>query len=152
MDSLYAQSIIFQLEQKLHNLDVHVFDDEISKAKDDIGVIPKQTPGKNEKEDKKGTKQLSKVELLLSSGKFAEAKKEFASEGNSQMAQICSELIKSKRTIALYKSGFESVKRNNNKTTISNTIRDLERLYYLYKQYAIDASEIELLINNYKSV
>lgn len=97
-------------------------------------------------------KKASEAELLLESGKFPEAKRIYAAEGNSAMAQICTDLIKSQRTITLYQSGLESAKRSSNKTTALTAIRELSSLLKKYKAHNINSTSIEELINNYKSI
>jgi len=95
---------------------------------------------------------MSSAEKLLVQGKFVDAKRTFASEGNSKMAQVCSEFIKSKRVIEQYKIGFDAAKRNKNRATIANVLRDLDKYQKLYKEYGVEYSELETIINNYKSI
>jgi short-subunit dehydrogenase involved in D-alanine esterification of teichoic acids len=100
----------------------------------------------------KTANKLSPAEKLLIQGKFADAKRAFAADGDSKMAQVCSDFIKSKRAIEQYKMGLEAAKRNKNRTTIANALRDLEKYQKLYKQYNVEYNELEIIINNYKSI
>ena len=68
------------------------------------------------------------------------------------MAQVCSELIKSKRTINLYQSGLDSALRSKNKNTAAAAIRELSNLLKIYKTYSVDSTIIEELINKYKTI
>jgi len=148
-----AITCIHLLENKLHKAGIDAFDREIAEIRTLIPISssPKATAN-NTKRTKEVVNKASKAESLLLAGKFAEAKKTFAAEGNSEMAQVCSEFIKSKRAIALYKSGIDSAKRNHNKTTISSILRELDRLLRLYKKYEVDTTELEKLINTYNSI
>ena len=89
---------------------------------------------------------------MLQKGQFAEAKRKFASEGNSEMAQACSKLIRAKRSIASYVSGLDSVRRSRNVTSKQNAIKELENSLALYRQYGLVTKEIEQLIERYKSI
>ena len=161
-----ADSLLSSLESKLHKVGVFDYDDQFEEVKKEIVITPhrpivkprvepKAKPqidnAKGKAEDKAANK-LSPAENLLTQGKFADAKRAFASEGDSKMAQVCSEFIKSKRAIEQYKMGLEAAKRNKNRTTIANALRDLEKYKKLYKQYNVDYSELEIIINNYKSI
>jgi len=98
-------------------------------------------------------KKLSEAELLLQKGLFAEAKRKFASEeGNSEMAQACSKLIRAKRNVASYVSGIDSVRRSRNMTSKQNAIRELENSMALYRQYGLSTVDIEQLIEKYKTI
>lgn len=151
-DSNGALTSIIQLEEKLHTVGVDAFDKEIAEVRKLIPVTtPKTGPCKTNQKEKE-VSNISKAEKLLSSGRFAEAKKEFAAEGKSEMAQVCSELIKSKRAIALFQSGLDYARRNQNNTSISNTLRDLDTILRLYRKYEVESKELDDLINNYKSI
>jgi hypothetical protein len=118
-------------------------------------VEPKEKPqidNVKTKTEVKATNKLSPAEKLLTQGKFADAKRAFASDGDSKMAQVCSDFIKSKRAIEQFKMGLEAAMRNKNRTTIANALRDLEKYQKLYKQYDVEYNELEIIINNYKSI
>ena len=96
---------------------------------------------------------MSSAEKLLQKGQFAEAKRKFASEeGNSEMAQVCSKLIRAKRNIASYVSGIDSVRRSHNVTSKQNAIKELENSLALYRQYGLETIDIEQLIEQYKTI
>jgi len=98
-------------------------------------------------------KKMSEADVLLQKGLFAEAKRKFASEeGNSEMAQACSKLIRAKRNIASYVSGFDSVRRSRNMISKQNAIKELENCVALYRQYGLSTVEIEQLIEQYKTI
>ena len=90
--------------------------------------------------------------MQLQKGLFAEAKRIFAEEGNSEMAQACSKLIRAKRNIASYVSGIDSVRRSRNMTSKQNAIRELENCSALYRLYNLETAEIEQLIEQYKTI
>ena len=151
-DSASAISSLNALKKDLNAKGIFDFDKNIDEVLNSI-VIPDVTTTSDSKVRKQlDVKKLSEAEKLLSAGNFTEAKRAFAGEGNSVMAQVCSELIKSKSTITLYQSGFESAKRSSNKTTAVTAIRELSNLLKMYKTHGVDTTTIEELINNYKSI
>ena len=96
--------------------------------------------------------QVSRATKLLQDGRFAEAKKEFAKEQNSEMAQVCTSLIKSTKTIEMYSSGLESVKRNKNKSAVALALKALTETRQLYDKHNIDTQKIDSLITEYKQL
>ena len=165
-DYCTADSLLSSLESKLHKDGVFDYDDQLEEVKKEIVITspipiveprvePKVKPqidNVKTKTEVKATNKLSPAEKLLTQGKFADAKRAFASEGDSKMAQVCSDFIKSKRVIEQYKMGLEAAKRNKNRTTIANVLRDLEKYQKLYKQYSVESKVLETIINNYKSI
>ena len=161
-----ADSLLSSLKSKLHKVGVFDYDGQLEEVKKEIVITaPKQMvkprveakakpqiDNPKTKTEVKATNKLSPAEKLLTQGKFADAKRAFASEGDSKMAQVCSDFIKSKRVIEQYKMGLEAAKRNKNRTTIANALRDLEKYQKLYKQYNVEYNELEIIINNYKSI
>ena len=161
-----ADSILSSLESKLHKDGVFDYDGQLEEVKKEIIITapkpivkprgkerPKsQIDNTKAKTEVKTSNKLSPAEKLLAQGKFADAKRAFASDGDSKMAQVCSDFIKSKRVIEQYKMGLEAAKRNKNRTTIANALRDLEKYQKLYKQYNVEYNELEIIINNYKSI
>lgn len=153
-----AESILSSLQSKLHKESIFDFDKQFEEVKKEIVVTPQKTNTKPQvdsskpKVEKNTAKSLSPAEKLLKEGKFADAKRAYASEGNSKMAQVCSDFIKSKRVIEQYKMGFEAAKRNKNRSTIANVLKDLEKYYKLYKEHGVETNELEIIINNYKSI
>ena len=161
-----ADSLLSSLESKLHKDGVYDYDDQLEEVKKEIVITtpkpivkprvePKVKPqidNTKTKTEVKDTNKLSPAEKLLTQGKFADAKRAFASDGDSKMAQVCSDFIKSKRVIEQYKMGLEAANRNKNRTTIANALRDLEKYQKLYKQYNVEYNELEIIINNYKSI
>ncbi len=152
-----AESVLNVLQDRLHGQGVYEYDSQMADVRKEILPTPQSIVGKKPvvpqslKTESK-TESMSPAEKLLRQGKFVDAKRAFAAEGNSMMAQACSDLIKSKRTIEQFKMGLEAAKRNKNRTTISNAIRELERSQKLYKKYEIEDQELNALINNYKSI
>lgn len=161
-----ADSLLSSLESKLHKVGVNDYDGQLEEVKKEIVItapkpiqtihvvakVKPQNDKTNNKSEIKTVVKLSPAEKLLAQGKFADAKRVFASDGDSKMAQICSDFIKSKRVIEQYKMGLEAVKRNKNRTTIANALKDLEKYQKLYKQYNVEYNELEIIINNYKSI
>ena len=162
-----ADSLLSSLESKLHKDCVFDYDSQLEEVKKEIVITTSkpilnntqveakakpQSDKASNKSEGKTTKKLSPAEKLLTQGKFADAKRTFASEGDSKMAQVCSDFIKSKRVIEQYRMGLEAAKRNKNKTTIANALRDLEKYRKLYKEYNVEYNELEIIINNYKSI
>ena len=146
-----AITLLSSLKKSMNEKGIYDFDKSIDEVLNTINVPAKSDSTEKEVFTTSTVKMVSEAEQLLASGKFPEAKRAFAAESNSAMAQICSELIKSKRTITLYQSGLESAKRSSNKTTAATAIRELSSLLKIYKTYNIDSTSIEELINNYKS-
>lgn len=161
-----ADSLLSSLESKLHKDGVFDYDCQLEEVKKEIVITTPKPIVKPRVETKakpqinktkanteiKAANKLSPAEKLLSQGKFADAKRMFASEGDSKMAQVCSDFIKSKRAIEQFKMGLEAAMRNKNRTTIVNALRDLEKYQKLYKQYDVEYNELEIIINNYKSI
>lgn len=146
-----AITLLSSLKKSMNEKGIYDFDKSIDEVLNTINVPAKSDSTEKEVFTTSTVKMVSEAEQLLASGKFPEAKRAFAAESNSAMAQICSGLIKSKRTITLYQSGLESAKRSSNKTTAATAIRELLSLLKIYKTYNIDSTSIEELINNYKS-
>lgn len=147
-----AASSLTSLKKEMNDKGISEFDNGIAEALKEIPETTKTSTSGKTFNTKVESKKLSEAEKLLASGKFPEAKRAFASEGNSTMAQVCSELIKSKRTINLYQSGLDSAIRSKNKNTATTAIRELSSLLKIYKTHNIDSTIIEELINKYKTI
>ena len=140
-----------KLEVHLHHYNVHVFDSDLADIRKEYGLND-AVDVKTDYPVAPAKKTMSEAEKLLREGQFAEAKRKFASEGNSEMAQACSKLIRAKRSIASYVSGLDSVRRSRNVTSKQNAIKELENSLALYRQYGLVTKEIEQLIERYKSI
>ena len=147
-----ALKALSEIEKSLHGNNIKEFDEELENIKKEHSLFQKESQVKPQTTPKtKETK--SEAELLMQKGLFAEAKRIFASkEGNSEMAQVCSKLIRAKRNIEQYASGFESVKRSHNATSKQNAIKALEVCLALYKKYNLTTKDIEELIGKYKTI
>ena len=95
---------------------------------------------------------ISAAEVMLKNEKFAEAKRQFAAEGNSEMAQVCSNFIKAKRNMMAYASGIDSARRTHNAQSIKNVIKELEGSLLLYRKYVVNSNDLEELIEQYKMI
>ena len=141
-----------KLEVRLHHDNIYEFDLDLADIRKEYGL----NDAVNVKRDipvAPAKKTMSDAEKMLQKGQFAEAKRKFASEeGNSEMAQACSKLIRAKRSIASYISGLDSVRRSRNVTSKQNAIKELENSLALYRQYGLVTKEIEQLIEQYKSI
>lgn len=140
-----------KLEVCLHHDNIYEFDSDLADIRKEYGL----NDAVNVKRDipvAPAKKTMSDAEKILQKGQFAEAKRKFASEGNSEMAQACSKLIRAKRSIASYASGLDSVRRSRNVTSKQNAIKELENSLALYRQYGLVTKEIEQLIERYKSI
>lgn len=140
-----------KLEVRLHHDNIYEFDSDLADIRKEYGL----NDAVNVKRDipvAPAKKTMSDAEKMLQKGQFAEAKRKFASEGNSEMAQACSKLIRAKRSIASYVSGLDSVRRSRNVTSKQNAIKELENSLALYRQYGLVTKEIEQLIERYKSI
>lgn len=140
-----------KLEVRLHHDNIYEFDSDLADIRMEYGL----NDAVNVKRDipvAPAKKTMSDAEKMLQKGQFAEAKRKFASEGNSEMAQACSKLIRAKRSIASYVSGLDSVRRSRNVTSKQNAIKELENSLALYRQYGLVTKEIEQLIERYKSI
>ena len=141
-----------KLEVRLHHDKVHAFDSDLAYIRKEYGLIDAvkiilDNPVASAKKTK------SEAEKMLQKGLFAEAKRKFASEeGNSEMAQVCSKLIRAKRNIASYASAIDSVRRSHNVTSKQNAIKELENSLALYRQYGLETIDIEQLIEQYKTI
>lgn len=141
-----------KLEVRLHHDNVHTFDSDLADIRKEYGLnyaanVKRDSPVAPAKKTK------SEAEKMLQKGLFAEAKRKFASEeGNSEMAQVCSKLIRAKRNIASYASGIDSVRRSHNVTSKQNAIKELENSLALYRQYGLETIDIEQLIEQYKTI
>ena len=145
-----ARIALDKLEARLHRDDIHEFDTALADIRKEY-CLEKDVAKRKEVEPVK--KKMSEAEKLLQKGLFAEAKRKFASEeGNSEMAQACSKLIRAKRNIASYVSGIDSVRRSRNMTSKQNAIRELENGMALYRQYGLSTLEIEQLIEQYQTI
>lgn len=147
-----AIASLSSLRKSLNDKGLYDFDKSIDEVLNTVNIPAKSGSTEKKVATPSTAKKVSEAERLLASGKFPEAKRAFASEGNSAMAQICSELIKSKRTITLYQSGLESARRSTNMTTAATAIRELSSILKIYKTHNIDSATLEGLINNYKSI
>ena len=140
-----------KLEVRLHHDNIYEFDSDLADIRKEYGL----NDTVNVKRDipiAPAKKTMSDAEKMLQKGQFAEAKRKFASEGNSELAQACSKLIRAKRSIASYASGLDSVRRSRNVTSKQNAIKELENSLALYRQYGLVTKEIEQLIERYKSI
>lgn len=140
-----------KLEVRLHHDNIYEFDSDLADIRKEYGLndtvnVKRDIPVAPAK------KTMSDAEKMLQKGQFAEAKRKFASEGNSELAQACSKLIRAKRSIASYASGLDSVRRSRNVTSKQNAIKELENSLALYRQYGLVTKEIEQLIERYKSI
>ena len=147
-----AIASLTSLKKSMNEKGVYSFDNSIEDVLKTIDSSVKSDTTEKKAPTPSTIKKGSEAERLLASGKFSKAKRAFAAEGNSAMAQICSELIKAKRTITLYQSSLESAKRSSNKTTAATAIRELSSLLKVYKTHKINTTSIEELINKYKSI
>ncbi|WP_156136996.1 hypothetical protein [Prevotella pectinovora] len=140
-----------KLEVRLHHDNIYEFDSDLADIRKEYGL----NDAVNVKRDipvAPAKKTMSDAGKMLQKGQFAEAKRKFASEGNSEMAQACSKLIRAKRSIASYVSGLDSVRRSRNVTSKQNAIKELENSLALYRQYGLVTKEIGQLIEQYKSI
>lgn len=150
-DMRTAEKMLKTLKKAMNNKGFSLFDKEIDAAL--ASAQPPQHASASKSESTKtATKKLAGSEQLLAAGQFSEAKRAFASEGNSAMAQLCSELIKSKRTISSYQSELEAAIRNRNKSVATKAVRELTTLLATYQKYGICSTELKQLINNYKTI
>lgn len=144
-----ARIALHKLETRLHRDELKEFDAALTDIRKQYGL---ENAGAVKKEENPAKKKKSEAEMLLQKGLFAEAKRIFAEEGNSEMAQACSKLIRAKRNIASYVNGIDSVRRSRNMTSKQNAIRELENCSALYRLYNLETAEIEQLIEQYKTI
>ena len=147
-----AMKAISEIEKSLHGNNIKEFDEELENIKKEHPLFQKESQA-NPQTTPKTKETKSDAEHLMQKGLFAEAKRMFASKvSNSEMAQVCSKLIRAKRNIEQYASGFESVKRSHNATSKQNAIKALEVCLALYKKYNLTTKDIEELIGKYKTI
>lgn len=163
-DYAQAESLLTSLQSKLHKDGFYDFDGQLEEVKKEIVI----TPPKKVTKDTKVTKphvdtptprvapstppKLSLAEIHLLQGKYADAKRIFASERNTEMAQVCTDLIKLKRALTQFKMGFEAAKRNKNREAITGALKDMQRYQNLCRKYHVVDPEAEDIINKYKSI
>lgn len=142
-----ALAALNELEIDLHKDKVTEFDLKIQTIRQEWGMMQKSN------EDKSSPKSVtSAAERMLISGKFADAKRQYAAEGNSEMAQICSKFIRSKRDIKAFASGVDSSVCNHDLANKSHVLKELENYLLLYRKYGVDSTEVEKLIGQYKLI
>lgn len=151
-DMMAAETLLTTLKKTMNDKGIFFFDNAIDDVLATIRMLSQRVSTSMPSNDDTNTKNLTEAEKLLVAGQFAEAKRKFASEGNSEMAQACSKLIRAKRSIASYVSGLDSVRRSRNVTSKQNAIKELENSLALYRQYGLVTKEIEQLIERYKSI
>lgn len=142
-----AVCALTELEEELHKDNVKEFDSKIQSVIIEFGL----------RKDFKVTKSVPKdtisaTQRRLISGKFADAKRQYAVEGNSDMVKVCSDFIKSKRDVKSFTSGLESTKRNHDVANKQYVVKKLENYLELYQKYGVDSTEIENLIEQYKLI
>lgn len=136
-----------ELEEELHKDNVKEFDSKIQSVITEFGL--RQTL----KVVKSASKNaISTTQRLLISGKFADAKRQYAVESNSEMVKVCSDFIRSKRDVKSFASGLESTKRNHDVANKQYVVKELENHLELYQKYGVDSTEIENLIEQYKLI
>ena len=146
-----ATAALEKLEVQLHNDDIHEFDADLSDIRKVYGLGSATT--KKMETSVSAKNEMTKAEILLHKGLFAEAKRKFAlEESNSEMAQACSKLIMTKRNIDSYAHDIDTVRRNKNKTSKLKAIKELENCMAIYRLYGLNTTEIEQLIEQYKSI
>lgn len=136
-----------ELEEELHKDNVKEFDSKIQSVITEFGL--RQTL----KVVKSASKNaISTTQRLLISGKFSDAKRQYAVESNSEMVKVCSDFIRSKRDVKSFASGLESTKRNHDVANKQYVVKELENHLELYQKYGVDSTEIENLIEQYKLI
>lgn len=147
-----AETSLRALKKTMNDKGISSFDNSIDEELAAIATPPRRISSRTPTNDGKSTKNLTEAEKLLVTGRFVEAKRVFAKKGDSDMAQLCSKLIESKRTVCLYQNILEETKNNNNKTTAETAVRELRSLLKTYNKYNINSTDIEELINNFKII
>lgn len=109
-DMKAAETALTALKKTMNGKGISFFDNSIDEVLATIGTSSQQASTSMPPDNSTMTKNLTEAEQLLVTGRFVEAKRAFASEGNSTMAQLCSELIRSKRTVSLYQNELEKTK------------------------------------------
>lgn len=146
-----ALKSLIGLEESLHRKRIVEFDSEMERIMQEYALLGSEKIPLETKKNSSANKN-SKAECLLLQGNFKEAKRQYALEGNSNMAQECSKLIKVQKDIELYASGLESARRSRNPITKRNAIKEMEDGMALYQKYALATKEIEQLIEQYKTI
>ena len=147
-----AETSMTTLKKAMNDKGISFFDNSIDEVLATICMSSQQVSTSMSSNDSTTIKPRTEAEKLLVKGRFVEAKRAFASEGNSAMAQLCSELIRSKRTVSLYQNELEKTKQSYNKSAARTAVRELTNILNTYKKYNINSTEIEVLINSFKTI
>lgn len=142
-----AVDALDELIRDLQKKNVKEFDAKIQAIVSDYGL-----KRNTENVAKATSNSISAAEVMLKNEKFAEAKRQFAAEGNSEMAQVCSSFIRAKRKMMACASGIDSVRRTHNAQSIKNVIKELEGSLLLYRKYGVNSNDLEELIEQYKMI
>lgn len=140
-----AVAILRKLEFELHRSNIHDLDEKISQALKECGSLASETVESKPKST--ATTSASAAQKLLEQGKFVEAKRAFAQEGNSEMVKISTQLIRHKRDLDNYSAQLSTA----SKATAEGIITRLKAIKEIYRQANLDTSKIDKLINSYKN-
>ncbi len=140
-----AVAILRKLEFELHRSNFHDLDEKISQALKECGSLASETVESKPKST--ATTSASAAQKLLEQGKFVEAKRAFAQEGNSEMVKISTQLIRHKRDLDNYSAQLSTA----SKATAEGIITRLKAIKEIYRQANLDTSKIDKLINSYKN-
>lgn len=148
-DKEAAVKAISELVKRLHADGEYSFDSALS------DFVSENSPAKPIRQTPKSvakTKAKTEAEKLLAEGRFSEAKRKFAKEQNSEMAQECSTLIRSSKILERYQSTLDLAKRSKNASSIAIALKDLSQCRMLYQKYNINTLTIDKLISEFKSI
>lgn len=101
-------------------------------------VPPQSTPGGDARE-------------LLKAGKFAEAKRQFARQGDSEMAAFCGDLIRGLRNFMTLKFALLDDRNRSNPNYVKNACSQLEAYIALLRKAELSDAEPRRLLQEYKN-
>lgn len=166
-DPAGGQKALRKIQKELATHGITELDDRLKGALDDCmeklsrkktvsptGEVPATKPAQQAKKasespaspQKVPAKPASKGQKLLSDGKFAEAKKEFAREGNSDMAALCTSLIRATRDLAGYTAQVDKALPSTAKAILAR----LKAIRADFLKGGLPVHDVDSLIMRYK--
>ena len=122
--------------------------------------IKKELSIQNVDGPKKGTRKVESDQVsnvldgvkLMKESKFKEAREWFSAHKLMAKAADCTILIKAKRQIRAYKAELKSVENSHNLQLAQSHLDDMIGWRAIYVSYGLDTTEIDEIINSYKSI
>lgn len=122
--------------------------------------IKKELSIQNVDGPKKGTRKVESDQVsnvldgvkLMKESKFKEAREWFSEHKLMAKAADCTTLIKAKRQIRAYKAELKTVENSHNLQLSKSHLDDMIGWRAIYVNYGLDTTEMDEIINSYKSI